>query len=125
MEQWFQPWLKIPTDHLLRNAIGDRGHSQRSRPAIRLRNIHPPDRWRHITPRGQSVPELIEIGGKPFLEVPDRLSVYASRSLVGLDPFVGVPNLSLRDVKRLCLMRLAHPVTGWPGFQTRCRRPFG
>src|SRR6266513_1750606 len=42
--------------------------------------------------------------GKISLEVCNRLSVYPSRSLVGLHTFEGFPDFPLRDVERLCLV---------------------
>jgi Resolvase, N terminal domain len=42
-----------------------------------------------------------------------RLSVYSSRSLVGLHLLEGFPDFLLRDVKRLCLGHRTPPVTGW------------
>lgn len=77
-------------------AIGERGVgvgavgqvlSQRSRTTISFRNVHPCNRWRHVAPGAQSVPELVEVSGEPLLELPDGLSIYASRSLI---PFVEV-----------------------------------
>jgi hypothetical protein len=39
------------------------------------------------------------------LERRNRLSIYSSRSLVGLHTFEGFPNLPFGDLERLCLVR--------------------
>jgi hypothetical protein len=53
----------------------------------------------------QSVPEFVEIAGEPAFEILDRLSVYSSRSLVGLHTFKCFPDFPLRNVERLCVVR--------------------
>jgi hypothetical protein len=63
------------------------------------------NRRRKIAPRRQPVPQLVEVVRKISLEVCDRLSVYSSRSLVGLHTFEGFPDFPLGDVERLCLVR--------------------
>ena len=103
MEQGFQHRLQVSSDNFLGDAVGNRGNAQRSRPPVRLRNLHPTHRWRHIAARRQSVPELVKVVGKPTLEVLDRLSIYSSRSLVGLDVLEGLPDLPLGNIERLCL----------------------
>src|SRR5246127_4146905 len=57
-----------------------------------------------------------EPGPQTSLEGCDRLSVYSSRSLVGLHTFEGFPHFPLRDVERLCLVHglLPSPVGPWP-----------
>ena len=64
MEPRLQQRLEIPADHFLSDAVGDRGYAQRPRSPIRFRNIHPPNRWRKVAPRGQPIPQLIEIIGQ-------------------------------------------------------------
>ena len=58
------------------------------------------------------------------LEVCDRLSVYSSRSVVGLHTFEGFPDFPLGDVERLCLAHglLPSPVGPWPRLN---HSPFG
>src|SRR5271156_111949 len=114
MEHRVPSRLQIPADNLLRDSIRHRWYAQRPRPARRLRNVHPPHRLREIAPRGQAIPELVEIVREINLKVRDRLPVYSSRSLVGLHLLEGLPDFPLRDVKRLCLGHAAPPVTGWP-----------
>ena len=55
----------------------------------------------------------------------NRLSIYSSRSLVGLHMLEGLPDFPLRDVERLCLVHRAPPVTGWPLPRAEQRSPFG
>src|SRR4029077_11211969 len=82
-------------------------------------------RRREVAPRGQPVPELVEVTGEAGLKLRNRLSVYASRSLVGLHLLEGFPDLPLRDVERLCLGHAAPPVPGWPPAAAGYRSPFG
>src|SRR4029077_14743759 len=112
----FQIRLQVPTGDLLSDAIRDRRNAQRARATVCLRNIDPPHRRRKIAPRRQPVPQLVEVIRKISLEVCDRLSVYSSRSLVGLHTFEGFPDFPLGDVKRLCLVHglLPSSVGPWP-----------
>src|ERR1700730_2516716 len=59
------------------------------------------------------MPEPVEVVRKISLNLSNRLSVYSSRSLVGLHLLEGFPDFPLRDAKRLCLGHRALPVTGW------------
>ena len=120
MEHRLQQRLQVSADYLLGDAVGNRGDTQRSRPAGRLRNVHPAHRWRHIAARRQPIPELVEVIGEPTLELLDRLPVHSSRSLVGLHTLEGLPDLPLRDVERLCLDQrlLPSPVGRLPRLNT-------
>src|SRR5215472_12984595 len=69
--------------------------------------------------------ELVEVVRKISLEVRHRLSVYASRSLVGLHFLEGFPHFPFRNVERLCLVHRAPPVTGWLWATAEQRSPFG
>src|SRR3954466_2500847 len=71
------------------------------------------------------MPEPVEVVGKISLELSNRLPVYASRSLVGLHLLEGVPDVPLRDGKRLCLGHRAPPATGWPWVAAEHCSPFG
>jgi hypothetical protein len=125
VEDRLQQGLQVTADNLLGDPVGNRGNAQRPRPAVRLRDVHPAHRWRHVTARRQPVPELVEVTGEPGLELLNRLAIYSSRSLVGLHTFVGFPDFPLRDVERLCLSHAAPPVTGWPRVEAEHRNPFG
>src|SRR5208337_2843128 len=125
MEHGFQARLQIPTDNLLRDAIGYRRDAQRTRAAAGFGDVHPPHRWREVAPRGQPVPEPVEVARKSRLELRNRLSIHSSRSPVGLHLLEGLPDFPLRDVERLCLGHAAPPVTGWPPTSAGHRSPFG
>ena len=116
MKHRFQTRLQVAADDFLSNAIGDRRNAQRARTAIGFWNIDPSHRQRKITPRRQSVPELVEVVRKISLKVRNRLPIYASRSPVGLHTLEGFPDVSLRDIERLCLVHrfLLSPVDQWP-----------
>src|SRR4029434_8982892 len=58
-------------------------------------------------------------------ELRNRLPVYASRSLVGLHLLEGVPDVPLRDGKRLCLGHRAARATGWVWVPAEHCSPFG
>ena len=60
---------RIPAGNLLGDAIRNRRNAQRARAAIRLRYVHPQHRQRKIAPRGQPVPELVEVVRKISLKV--------------------------------------------------------
>jgi hypothetical protein len=94
----------VSADNLLGDAVGHRGDTQRSRPARRLGDVHPAHRRRHVAGGRQPVPELVEVIGKPFLEVLDRLPIHSSRSLVRLHPLEGFPDFPPRS-------RTASPVS--------------
>src|ERR1700756_2356973 len=62
------------------------------------------------------IPELVEVARKVGLKLRNRLSIHASRSLVGLHTFEGFPDFPLRDLERLCLVHgfILSPVGPWP-----------
>src|SRR5580698_710025 len=125
MEHRLQPRLQVPSDNLLGDSVRHRRDPQRSRTTTRFRYVHPPHRRWEVAPRGQPVPEFVEVGRKVNLELRNRLSVYASRSLIGFHFLESLPDLPLRDIERLCRIHAAHPVTGWPPHATGHRSPFG
>ncbi len=125
MEHRFQQRLQVSANNLLADPVSDRGNPQRPRPAGRLRYVHPTHGRRHIAARRHSIPELIKVVAEAILEVLDRLSIYASRSLIGLHTFEGLPDFPLRDVERLRPDHATPPVTGWPPARTEHHNPFG
>jgi hypothetical protein len=116
VEYRLQTRLQISAGDFLGDAIRYRRNSQRSRATIALRNIHAPHRRRKVTPRGHSIPKLVEAVRKISLEPRNRLSIYSCRSLVGLHRFEGFPDFPFGDVERLCLVRefLPLPVDSRP-----------
>ena len=101
VEHRLQIRLQVASGDLLGDTVGDRRNAQRARATVCLRNIDPPYRRRKIAPRRQPVPQLVEVVRKISLEVCDRLSVYSSRSLVGLHTFEGFPDFPFEDVERI------------------------
>src|SRR5207247_8929979 len=99
---------------------GARGPSHRAKPALALRrNLARLDRRRHVAPRAEPIPELVEVPRKVRLERLDRLPVDPRSPRVGLHPQPRLPDQPLRNHRRLVLrLRLAHrllPRTrGWP-----------
>src|SRR5664279_5395285 len=75
-----------------------------------LRYLHGFHRWREVRPRGQPIPQPIQVVFQILLELLDRLPVHTGRTLVGLDLLVRIPDQPFRDLKRLILrLELAHP----------------
>ena len=124
MEHRLHLRLQVAPNDLLGNAIGNRWNTQWTRPAICFRNIDPPHRRWKIASRRQSVPELVEVVPKINLKVRNRLTVHASRSLVGLHTFEGVPDIPLRDIERLCLAHRLLLHNSWPAALAEQRSPF-
>src|SRR5499433_4609981 len=83
----------MPFDHHLGDAISNRRDPQRAHPAIALRYVDPPHRWRKVAARRQTIPKFIEVVFKISLKIRNHLAVYASRPLVGSDPLIGFPHL--------------------------------
>src|SRR4029434_1002730 len=74
------------------------------------------------------IPELVEVVRKISLEVRNPLSVYSSRSLVGLHLLEGFPDFPFGDVERLYLVHrlLLLPVGfSWPVVLAEQRGSFG
>ena len=113
MEDGFQDGLQIPFDDFLCDSVADRWDTQRPGPSIALGKVNPPHWRRKVAPRGHPIPEPVEVVRKINLKLGNRLSVYSSRSLVGLHLLEGFPDFPLRDVERLCVGHRAPPVTGW------------
>src|SRR6185503_14515248 len=106
----------MPFDHHLGDAISNRGDPQRAHPAIALRYVDPPHRWRKVAAGRQTIPKFIEVVFKISLKIRNHLAVYASRPLVGSDPLIGFPHLPFGMSYGLALsMRvLPLPVALWP-----------
>src|SRR2546423_351194 len=72
--------------------------------------------WSRSWSRCFAVPEFVEVARKVGLELRNRLSIHASRSLVGLHMLEGLPDFPFRNLERLCLVHglLPFPVGQWP-----------
>src|SRR6201981_2959435 len=104
----------MPFDHHLGNAISNRGDPQRAHPAIALRYVDPPHRWRKVAAGRQTIPKFIEVVFKISLKIRNHLAVYASRPLVGSNPLIGFPHLPFRNVIRLGSIHEGPPVASCP-----------
>src|SRR5215813_1820576 len=114
----------MPFDHHLGDAISNRRDPQRAHPAIALRYVDPPHRWRKVAARRQTIPKFIEVVFKISLKIRNHLAVYASRPLVGSDPLIGFPHLPFRNVIRLGSIHEGPPVAGCPLARAEQRNPF-
>src|SRR5215831_4731410 len=74
----------MPFDHHLGDAISNRRDPQRAHPAIALRYVDPPHRWRKVAARRQTIPKFIEVVFKISLKIRNHLAVYASRPWLAL-----------------------------------------
>ena len=86
----------------LRDPVGDRRHAEHPGPrAVRLRDLHRPDRGRKEGPRTHPIPDLVQIVPKVGLELLQALPVHSRRTLVGLDLPPRLPDQQLGNRKRL------------------------
>ena len=114
MERRLQTRLQVATGNFLSDTVSDSWNAQRASTAIHLRNIHASHRRRKSSsPMEQPVPELIEVVCKISLKVRNRLSVYSSRSLVGLHLLEGFPDFPFGDVRTALPRPQAPPVASW------------
>src|SRR5215207_1472911 len=76
---------------------------------MRLGYLHRQHRGREVGARRHPVPDLVQVVSQILLELVQRHSVHARRTLIGLHLLVGLPHLLLRDSKRLSQrFQLAH-----------------
>ena len=88
--------------HRLRDPVRDRRHAQHSDPAaVRLGDLHRPDRRRKVGPRAHPIPDLVEVVPQIGLELLQIHPVHPRRSLVGLDPPPRLPDHRPGNRKRL------------------------
>src|SRR5712691_13395399 len=111
--------LQIQAHDRLRDPVGDRGHTEHPRPAAAFRDLDRLHGRRHVAPRAEPIPELVEVPRQVRLERLDRRLVDTGSSLVGLHPQPRLPEQPLRNRKRLALrLQLAHRLLprdrGWP-----------
>ena len=108
VEPMVRPFLQMHGHHRLRDPVRDRRHAQHSDPAaVRLGDLHRPDRGREVGPRAHPIPDLVEVALKIGLELLKILPVHSRRALVGLDPPPRLPDHQPGDRKRLALRALA------------------
>ena len=112
MEMRFQNRLEKARDYHLRDPIRHRWNAQRTRSAIAFGNLDT-TYWRwEVAARCQAIPELVEIRFEALFKLGDRLTIDTSRSPIGLDPFIRIPNVAFGNAERLCTLREVHPVAG-------------
>ena len=75
--------------------------SIRTPPAVRLGDLHRPDRRRQVGPRAHPIPDLVEVVPQIGLELLQILPVHSRRALVGLDLPPRLPDHRLGNRKRL------------------------
>jgi hypothetical protein len=114
-----RPFLQMHRHHRLRNPVRDRRHAQRPDPAaVRLGDLHRPDRRRKVGPRTHPIPDLVEVVRKNGLELVEILPVHPRRALVGLDLPPRLPDHQPGNRKRLLIgpWHVASPPPGtqWP-----------
>src|SRR6201984_2547237 len=114
----------MPFDPHRGDAISNRGDPQRAHPAIALRYVDPPHRWRKVAAGRQTIPKFIEVVWKISLKIRNHLAVYASRPLVGSDLLIGFPHLPFRNVIRLGSIHEGPPVASCPLAKAEQRNPF-
>ena len=113
MEDGFQDGLQIPFDDFLCDSVADRWDAQRPGPSIALGKVNPPHWRRKVAPRGHPIPEPVEVVRKINLKLGNRLSVYSSRSLVGLHLLEKLPRLPVWGCRTALLCPWAPPVARW------------
>ena len=123
MEHPFHFRFQHSLDHHLGDAIRDSRYPQRTDPSVRLGNLDPLDRRRHVTARRHPVPQLVEVGPQLLLELLQRLVVHACPALVGSHSFVGFPHLPFGDGEGLRLSHESPPVAGCSLDPSRLRQP--
>ena len=76
---------------------------------VRLRDLHRAHRRREVGPRRHPIPDLVQVALQILLEFLDRLPVHPGRALVRPDLLPRLPDIPLRDLKRLARrLQLVH-----------------
>ena len=104
MEPRLHQRLQIHGRDRLSDPVGDRGHAEHSDPAaMRLGDLHRPDRRRKVGPRAHPIPDPVEVVPQIGLELVQRLPVHSRGTLVGRNPPIRLPHHRLGNRKRLVL----------------------
>nr|WP_201749481.1 hypothetical protein [Micromonospora sp. 4G51] len=102
VEYWIHPDPQVPGYHRLRDPVGDGGDAEHPRAAaVLFRNLHRSHRRRKIRPRRHPIPDLVKVVFQIGLEVGDGLPVHPRRTLIALHLTKRLPDLPLRNLKRL------------------------
>src|SRR5919201_2669076 len=131
MEYRFHLRLQIQPHDRLGDAVRHGGHAKDPDLAllVLLGYFDRPYRRREVTPRGEPIPELVEVPLQVPLKRLDRLAVDTGRTIIGLDALVRFPDHPFGNRKRLVLrLRFAHrllpPRGGWPSNEPEQPAPF-
>lgn len=112
MKSRFKNRLQKARDYHLRNSIRNRWNAQRARSTVAFGNLDATYRRRKVAARRHPIPKLVEIRLEVLFKLGNRLTVDASGSPIGFDPFVRFPNITFGDRKRLCVLREVPPTAG-------------
>ena len=96
--------LQSHRNHRLRKTIG---HGRTASPPLTTATLgdrHRPPRGRKVTPRRQAIPERREVMRQMALAVRACLRIAPRRTLIRLDPFIGLPHHPLGNHARLCCL---------------------
>ena len=112
MEDRFDRFLQPAGRDRLSDPVSDSRDAERSGTcAKRLGYLHRPHRGREPGPRRHPIPDPIQIALQIDLELIQALAIHSRRASILLHLQVGLPDLSLPDLKRLALrLQLAHSV---------------
>jgi hypothetical protein len=122
VEHRFHLRLQVQAHDRLGDPVRDRGHAKDSDPTAVLGDLHRTHRRREVAPRRQPIPELVEVAFQVNLELRHRPLLDPRRSLVRLDPPIGLPHHPLGDGKRLWFAHLGSSQphgAGWPPSKPR------
>ena len=102
MEPRLRSFSQIHGHYRLRDPVRDRRYTERSDPAaVRLGDLHCPDRGREVGARAHPVPYLVKILPKIGFELVQVLLVHSRRPIVIPDPPPRLPDPQLRNLERL------------------------
>src|SRR5450755_4653878 len=102
MEPTLCSFSQIPGHYRLRDPVRDRRYAERSNPnAVRLGDLHCPDRGREVGARAHPIPYLVEVLPKIGFELVQVLLVHSRRTIVIPDPPPRLPDPQLGNLERL------------------------
>ncbi len=120
-ERRLEDRLKRKLHCRLDNAILDRGYPQRSRLAIALRDLDPPDRLRPVTAVPQCRRKLGQIQFRVRLKPLDALAIHARCAFIGPDFFPG----HIQRIGRIHLIHQTVPTTSFDAVRQRRHHAVG
>ena len=88
--------------HGLGNPIRDGGHPEQPLPALLLGDGYHLDGRREVTPRGQAIPEFVEVIFQMLFERCDRFPIDTGCPVISFYLSVRFPHGVLGNTKRLC-----------------------